>query len=484
MPVGQTTEREHRAERRDPERRDRALALTPPRARRICRLRRRDAVYRRSLAVADMVAAGIAFSFSAVVLGEDQLTPATLAVLPLVVIVAKAMGLYDRDEHLLHRSTLDEVPSLFVIATLGALLLWLSDDLLIDGELGRRQVVGTWALLFVLMIALRSLARWASRALTPPERCLLLGNPSRAIDLQSQLALAPGTGELVGVLGGNGTATEGLHDELQRTIVDLDVDRVVLVPGSRTSDEVMFVIRELKAVGVKVSVMSDASRVAGSSVEVDQVGGLTLLGMRRFEITRSSLIVKRAFDLVVSTALLAVLSPLLIAIAIAIKLDSRGPVLFAQRRIGRADREFQMLKFRSMRRGADELKDELRHLDRGAPGLFKIPDDPRVTRVGRWLRRWSLDELPQLVNVFAGDMSLVGPRPLVPEEDLKVEGMYRRRLDVPPGMTGHWQVLGSARIPLEEMVKLDYLYGANWSLWEDMRVLLRTLPVVVGRRGM
>ena len=119
-----------------------------------------------------------------------------------------------------------------------------------------------------------------------------------------------------------------------------------------------------------------------------------------------------------------------------------------------------------------------------AAGLFKISGDPRITRVGRVLRRWQLDELPQLVNVLRREMSLVGPRPLIPEEDHKIEGWYRRRLDMLPGITGHWQILGSSlRIPLEEMVKLDYLYAANWSLWGDIRLLLRTVPFVFGRLG-
>jgi lipopolysaccharide/colanic/teichoic acid biosynthesis glycosyltransferase len=170
-------------------------------------------------------------------------------------------------------------------------------------------------------------------------------------------------------------------------------------------------------------------------------------------------------------------------IAVAIKLDSGGPVLFRQVRAGRRGRPFRMLKFRSMIDGADQLKDQLRHLNQ-SEGIFKIANDPRITRVGRLLRRAHLDELPQLINVLKGDMSLVGPRPLPLDEDNAIRGWYRDRLEVPPGISGYWQVLGSSRIPLEEMVKLDYLYVANWSVWGDLKLMARTIAVVAQRRGM
>jgi lipopolysaccharide/colanic/teichoic acid biosynthesis glycosyltransferase len=134
--------------------------------------------------------------------------------------------------------------------------------------------------------------------------------------------------------------------------------------------------------------------------------------------------------------------------------------------------------------GADAMKDGMRSLNEAQGGLFKIGADPRITRVGRFLRRTSLDELPQLINVLRGDMSLVGPRPLVPDEDALIEGWQRRRLAVKPGMTGLWQIFGSSRIPMHEMVKIDYIYGANWSLWLDLRILLRTIPYILSRRGL
>jgi lipopolysaccharide/colanic/teichoic acid biosynthesis glycosyltransferase len=176
------------------------------------------------------------------------------------------------------------------------------------------------------------------------------------------------------------------------------------------------------------------------------------------------------------------LSPLLVAIAVAVRVTSPGPVLFRQPRVGRRGARFEMFKFRTMYDGADEDKTKLRELSE-VDGMFKLLDDPRATPVGRVLRRTSLDELPQLFNVLRGEMSLVGPRPLIEEEDRKIAGWHHRRREGTPGMTGVWQVLGSARVPLDDMVKMDYLYRANWSLWVDLKILLRTFAHVCGRRG-
>ena len=166
-------------------------------------------------------------------------------------------------------------------------------------------------------------------------------------------------------------------------------------------------------------------------------------------------------------------APVLAVIAAAIRLDSRGPIFFRQVRVGRNGETFRIFKFRSMVVDAEEQKEQLRSLSEVGEGMFKISRDPRVTRVGAFLRRTSLDELPQLFNVLRGEMSLVGPRPLVTDEDVLVRGLDRSRLHLKPGMTGPWQVLGS-RVPMQEMVGLDYLYVANWSLWLDLKLLMHT----------
>ena len=330
-------------------------------------------------------------------------------------------------------------------------------------------------------------ARSIARGIAPVERCLLMGDAATAAELREKLI---GNGSVKAVLVswipvGSDVPTDedDLAGRLRRMTDEQGVDRVILGPVPGRSEELLDAIRRVGHRRLRVSVLPDVARVVDSTVELDRLNGITLLGMRRFEMTRSSMLIKRASDLIGSALALVVLSPVLLAIAVAIKLDSRGPVLYRQQRAGRHGEPFWMLKFRSMVVGADRMQDELRHLNE-ADGVFKIADDPRITRAGRLLRRLHLDELAQLVNVLRGEMSLVGPRPLPLDEDRLLEGWHRRRLDLRPGITGVWQVLGSSRIPVREMVRIDYQYVANWSLWNDVRILLLTVPRVIRRRGL
>jgi exopolysaccharide biosynthesis polyprenyl glycosylphosphotransferase len=271
-------------------------------------------------------------------------------------------------------------------------------------------------------------------------------------------------------------------DDLDSVVEELDVHRVFLIPTSADSETMLDAVSRTTALGVKVSIVPRLFEVVGSAVEFDTVGGVTVLGVRRPGLTRSSRAVKRAMDIVGSSLGLFVLAPFGALAALAIKLDSPGPVFFRQPRVGRDGRVFQMIKFRSMFDGAEAQRAALEALNE-SNGIFKLSSDPRVTRVGRFLRRTSIDELPQLINVLRGEMSLVGPRPLVLDEDRLIEGRHRERLQLTPGMTGPWQVLGPTRPPLSEMVKTDYLYAANWSLWSDLKILLRTVAHSAGQRG-
>jgi len=448
--------------------------------------RRRDRGYRRLLVLADVIAMTLALAVCIPLLGQhDTLTPLVGAGAALIVVLSKILNLYDRDELLIRKSTLDEAPKLFQVATLMALLLWLGNPFLIDGELGRKQVLGFWLLLAGLLPVVRSSARRLARRLTPVENCLLVGTASACDHARDKIQ----SGQSV-----HAQVVAQVEMESDADVADAsaavallaqehDIHRVIVAPPETDQGEVLNLIRASKQIGLKVSVLPRMLEVVGSSVEFDDLEGLNVLGVRRFGLTRSSAMVKRAMDIVGSAIGLVLVGPVLALIAIAIRLDSRGPVLFRQHRVGREGQMFEMLKFRTMVAGAHRWQDELEEQNE-ADGLFKIADDPRITRVGRILRRTSMDELPQLFNVFVGEMSLVGPRPLVLADDQRVQGWYRRRLHLTPGMTGRWQVLGSARVPLHDMVKLDYLYVANWSVWGDMKILLRTAGFMLGGRGL
>jgi exopolysaccharide biosynthesis polyprenyl glycosylphosphotransferase len=192
---------------------------------------------------------------------------------------------------------------------------------------------------------------------------------------------------------------------------------------------------------------------------------------------------KRTFDLVVSIALLILLSPILLALAVAIRLSSRGPAIYRSARPGMAGKPFECFKFRTMREHADQIQADLEPLNELSGGLFKIREDPRLTPVGRLLRRYSLDELPQLVNVVRGEMSLVGPRPLTQRDFEQLEDWHKKRYLVLPGITGLWQVSGRSELDFDDLVRLDFLYLERWSVFLDLVILLKTIPAVISRRG-
>ncbi len=268
-------------------------------------------------------------------------------------------------------------------------------------------------------------------------------------------------------------------------IDDLGVDRVVVAFSNEGHEAHLDLLRRMKERDVHVDVVPRLFEMVGSRAHLHAVEGIPLLGLPPLRLSRSWMLMKRTMDVSGAALGLLLLSPLLIAIAIAIKATSRGPVLFSQHRVGYQGKPFRILKFRTMVANAETLKPSVGHLNMhlgGDPRMFKIPNDPRLTPVGRLLRRCALDELPQLVNVLRGEMSLVGPRPLILEEDSYVESWGRRRLDLKPGITGPWQALGGSNIPFEEMVRLDYLYITNWSLYDDVKWLWRTIPSLVSGR--
>lgn len=263
-----------------------------------------------------------------------------------------------------------------------------------------------------------------------------------------------------------------------------DADVVFFAGGSNTSARRMrAIVWELEQHNVQLVVAPSVTDTSSDRVRVRPVGGLPLMHIDPPTYGEAARLGKRAFDLVGSVTLLVLLSPIFVAAMAAIRFQDRGPIFFRQTRVGRRGEEFTCLKFRSMVVDAEERLRALHLLTGHEAGLFKLKEDPRITKPGRWLRRYSIDELPQLVNVVRGDMSLVGPRPPLPDEVAEYGDDTARRLHVRPGMTGLWQVSGRSDLSWEEAVRLDLYYVDNWSMLQDVAILARTLGAVVGSRG-
>jgi exopolysaccharide biosynthesis polyprenyl glycosylphosphotransferase len=234
---------------------------------------------------------------------------------------------------------------------------------------------------------------------------------------------------------------------------------------------------------VEAYVVPDLFLLTKNQMKVQVLNGIPLMSTREISIQGWNLLFKRAFDLVVGAAMGVAVSPLLLLIALAIRFETPGPILFRQTRVGKNGQHFICYKFRSMVANADQLRSQIASLNESSGPLFKIRKDPRLTRVGRWIRRYSLDELPQLLNVLRGEMSLIGPRPNLPAEVAQYQEWMKKRLLVSPGLTGLWQVSGRSDLMFDEMVLLDLYYVENWSVGLDASILLRSVPAVLRATG-
>lgn len=467
--------------------------------------------------VADVAALAIAFVLVELYGGFDRAPGNSIALdflllagsAPIWVLLARAHDLYHVDTRHADHRTADEVAPVLQLTTLwswGVLLIASVTGLL---EFSLPALFLFWILAFLLVLSLRALVRtWARRRTWYLQNALVLGNAAEARGLAEKILRHPEYGINVVAcleLGGDGVEDQGGVERAERasalghipfirgdlnvaTLADeLDVDRIVLGSSVGALAERAELVSELSQLPLHLDVVPGWGEVMGSRLALHEMEGMPLLTFPSAHLPRSSLLMKRAVDIAGAACGLAAISPLLAICALAIKLDSPGPVLFRQSRIGREGRRFELLKFRSMGEDAEALRDEVARLTiHGGgtdEGIFKVAQDPRVTRVGRLMRRFSIDELPQLFNVSRGDMSLVGPRPLPEIEHERIAGRHRRRVDLLPGLTGLWQVHGRSDIPFEGMVDLDYLYVTNWSLWVDLKLLMRTVGVVVRGQG-
>jgi exopolysaccharide biosynthesis polyprenyl glycosylphosphotransferase len=437
----------------------------------------RDALRRRVLATADVLA-GIAVSLSLLMEADGGVALATwsLPFLPAWLLVAKLLGLYDRDHRSLRHLTADELGSIFIWATTGTAALVLFLEASPAGAVGLSDAVRIWLVAAGVAIVLRGLARAAWRRLTPPEQMLIVGTGPLADATRRKLELFPDIH--ADLIGEQPSAT---YKELDETSL-MGVDRVVL--ASASFDEMLFsqLIASCRRHGVKLSVVPPVRGMFGTAAHLSHVADLPIIEYNTWHVSRSTLVLKRVLDVVVSATALVVTSPLFVLVAVSIALTSKGPVLFRQVRIGAKGRPFIMFKFRTMVANAQELRPQLVPLAKLPEPVFKLPRDPRVTRLGRLLRKTSLDELPQFINVLKGDMSLVGPRPEEADVVASYADEHRFRLEVKPGLTGPMQVYGRGELSFQERLAVEREYIENLSIGRDLRLLAMTvIPVLSGR---
>lgn len=464
---------------------------------------------RRALLAADML--GLAFAFAlaewlAIVHRDDHVDAfgefLLFAVsLPIWAVAARTYGLYDRDEERASHSWVDDFVGVFHLVTVGTFAL-----LTVAHFTGWfRPPFSKMFLFWVLAIVSVTVARAASRAVCRRriaflQNTIIVGTGRVGQELARKVMKHPEYGiNVIGFvddepeaaipdIGLDGMKLLGEIDDLPVLVKLLDVERVIIAFTQDPVEHSLDMIRTINELGVQVDIVPRFFELLEPPINAHSVESIPLWALPPLRLAPSSRLAKRSLDVIAAALGLLFLAPLLAVVSLAIKLDSRGPVFFRQTRIGVRGRAFRIWKFRSMTVDADVRKGEVAHLNKhldvsGNARMFKVEGDPRCTRVGKWLRRTSVDELPQLLNVLLGQMSLVGPRPLIPEEHRFVERWAKRRLDLRPGMTGLWQVLGRHEIGFDEMIQLDYRYVMRWSLWRDIVLLVQTVPVVLHHRA-
>jgi exopolysaccharide biosynthesis polyprenyl glycosylphosphotransferase len=440
-----------------------------------------DALLRRLLAVADLLTVGaVALALVTVAHAPTSTVVWMLFFAPAWVLLAKLHGLYDHDHRALRYLTADELPRIMlwaVAGTIGGL------GLLLIATPTRpfvpMQAAVAFATATAVGAALRTLARSTWRRVTPPQRTMIVGDESSTHAARRKLELFPDIHVQV--------VAERLvfaPDELASSPHVLDgIDRVLVAASFVDEETVAELLAVCRRDRVKLTVVPPMRGMFGTAVTLSHIADLPVVEYNTWDVSRSTLFLKRVMDIVGASVLLIVLAPLFVGAAVAIKLESRGPVLFGQVRAGENRRRFRIFKFRTMVINAESLLDDLVPFDTLHDPMFKLRNDPRVTRVGRFLRRTSLDELPQLANVLRGDMSLVGPRPEQVELVDRYEPAHLFRLSVRPGLTGPMQVYGRGQLSFEERLAVEREYIENLSVARDFRILTLTLAAVFGGRG-
>jgi exopolysaccharide biosynthesis polyprenyl glycosylphosphotransferase len=473
-------------------------AQTPARVDRLVGTRHRDRDYglRRILFAADLVALVLALAIAIRIAGDPGRSVVDalwiIPTIPAWFLLFRAYALYQRPLRQFEPTHLDDSSSLFHALLVGTLGLWVWFRFMPVQRLGLEDVIAFGFFAFLLINAFRAAVRMVGLRVRGPEKVLVIAPLADVKILQRKFGNHPEYEmEVAGAMTVAGEGHEGLDvaicenfDHVGHMLRTAEVDHLMVQLNQEliSQEEIAELMRTCHRARIRFGTFPREKSLLPPGVDVNHVEGTGFLSYHPPVLSRSSMVIKRGMDLMISLPLLIVLAIPMAIIALAVKLDDGGDVLFSQTRVGRDGERFQLLKFRTMVPDADAMVAELmaKSLD---PDWLVMEEDPRITSVGRFIRRTSIDELPQLWNVIRGDMSLVGPRPLPVRDDEAVRGWGRHRLDCVPGITGWWQVLGRNNIPFREMVEIDYAYVTSWSFWGDFKLLVRTIPVVLGRRG-
>ena len=437
-----------------------------------------EPLLRRLLALGDVLA--VAAAAVAVGFWGSGATAALLLVLsaPIWIVTAKLAGLYDRDHRTLRHLTVDELPWLVVwtLSSSALLTLLVAPFPALNPSSDDRLLV--WGLVLGLASVFRAVFRGIWRRITPPQRVLIVGEGPLAQAVVRKLELFPDIHAMIqGRIPSCAQLLEGLHEVGDR------IDRVVIACSELNEELLEKLLPVCRANRVRLTIVPPTRGMFGTATHLTHIAELPLLDYNTWDISRTTVALKRIFDVVVAVIALIVTSPLFVLAGLATLFDSGRPLFFRQTRGGEQARPFQMLKFRTMVRDAEARLADLVPFDELSDPMFKLKADPRVTRVGRVLRRTSIDELPQLVNVLRGEMSIVGPRPEQLDLVERYAPEHQFRLQVKPGITGPMQVYGRGELTFEERLAVEREYVENLSLVRDIRILLMTLPAVLGKRG-
>ena len=453
---------------------------------------------RRALLIADVTSLLLAFVLAKLIVSGGPVQRPVLEfaglvlLLPLWVVAAKLNGLYERDEEHVDHSTVDEIVGVFHLVTLGAWCYFMTAWAAGVGDTHVARLVTFWLLAIVLVVAGRGIARAAARR-SPLylQNTIIIGAGNIGQLAARKLLQHPEYRiNLVGLVDAHPRprrpeldhlALLGPPEQIGEIVTLLDIERVIIAFSEADHEELLKMIRELRKFDLQIDVVPRLFEIVGPKAGIHAFEGLSLVGLAPARISPSSRLLKRAMDYLVALLMLILLAPVMLLIALAIRLDSPGPVLFRQRRLGRDMDPFTVLKFRTMRVDTDQ-EEHRRYIQSIATheaspngnGLYKLDRSDSVTRVGRILRKTSLDELPQLLNILAGEMSLVGPRPCLDYETKEFAEHHFERFLMPPGLTGLWQVTARAKSTFSEALDMDVEYVRGWSFSLDLHLLLKT----------